>query len=126
MFFWISAVTVGLGMVVVESNLTARSLKHGLPQTLLAKLSRANAYLLPDYVLAKLLDLIARGRLGLMFVSNLQAVLFSCELGLGALIPAVLMAQPKVRANKDALFATAGLVVAGGILNRLTSVLSVY
>ena len=118
-FFWISAVTVGLGMVVVESNLTARSLKHGLPQTLLAKLSRVNAYLLGFYVFAKLLDLAARGKLGLLFVPNIQALLFWCELGLGALIPAVLLAQPRVRANKDALFAIGGLIVSGGILNRL-------
>ena len=118
-FFWISAITVGLGMVVVESNLTSRGLKRGLEQDLLARLARANAILLGGYVVFKLADVAARGRANLLFEPSLQAVLFWCELGLGALLPAFLMARPAVRASKNALFAAGALVVAGGILNRL-------
>ncbi len=118
-FFWISAITVGLSMVTVESNLTARGLKRGLEQNLLASLARANSGLLFFYVFVKLADLAVRGRLGLLFVPNLQAVLFWVELGLGALLPAIMMANPRVRADKNRLFAAAGMVVTGGILNRL-------
>ena len=118
-FFWISAITVGLSMVTLESNLSARGFKRGLEQNLLMRLARGNAYLLAFYVLFKLADLGLRGRLGLLFVPNLQAVLFWCELGVGALLPAILMANPRIRANSNRLLATAGLVVAGGILNRL-------
>ncbi|HEX9114597.1 MAG TPA: Ni/Fe-hydrogenase cytochrome b subunit [Anaerolineae bacterium] len=117
--FWISAITVGLGMVTVESNLTSRGLKRGLEQNLLASLAKANAGLLAFYVVFKLVDLAGRGRLGLLFVPNVQAVLFWLELGLGAILPAILMANPRVRADKNRLFTAGGLVVAGGILNRL-------
>jgi Ni/Fe-hydrogenase subunit HybB-like protein len=117
--FWISAITVGLGMVVVESNLSSRGLKRGLEQNLLARLSRANSYLLTFYILCKLLDIVVRGKAHLLFVPNVQGILFWCELGLGAILPAILMASPRIRANRNALFATGGLVVAGGILNRL-------
>jgi Ni/Fe-hydrogenase subunit HybB-like protein len=82
-------------------------------------LARANAGLLAFYTAFKLSDLAMRGQLGLLFVPNLQAVLFWLELGIGAAIPAVLMANPRVRADKNKLFATAAMVVAGGILNRL-------
>jgi Ni/Fe-hydrogenase subunit HybB-like protein len=118
-FFWISAITVGLSMVVVESNLSARGFKRGLEQHLLQRLARANAYLLLFYVLFKVADLSMRGAIHLLFVPNLQAVLFWAELGLGCLIPAILMMNPKVRADKDQLFAVAAAVVTGGILNRL-------
>ncbi len=60
--FWISAITVGLSMVMVESNLTARGLKHGLRQDLLASLARANALLLALYAAFKLVDVAARGK----------------------------------------------------------------
>ena len=40
-FFWISAICVGLSMVMVESNLSSRGLKRGLEQDLLASLAKA-------------------------------------------------------------------------------------
>jgi Ni/Fe-hydrogenase subunit HybB-like protein len=117
--FWISAITVGLGMVMVESNLTSRGLKRGLEQDLLASLARASAFLLAFYVIFKLGDVVARGKASLLTEPSLQALLFWCEVGLGAILPAILMARPRVRASRNALFAAGTLVVAGGILNRL-------
>jgi Ni/Fe-hydrogenase subunit HybB-like protein len=118
-FFWISAITVGLSMVVVESNLTSRGLKRGLEQDLLARLCRANALLLTFYALFKVSDLALRGNLQLLFQPTLQTVLFWCELGLLTIVPAIMMFNPRVRADKNLLFLAGGLVVAGGILNRL-------
>ena len=47
-------------------------------------------------------------------------MLFWIELfGLCALIPAILLSRPRVRENRNGLFAVATMVVAGGILNRL-------
>jgi Ni/Fe-hydrogenase subunit HybB-like protein len=117
--FWISAVTVGLSMVVVESNLSSRGMKRGLEQDLLASLAKANAYLLTFYVLLKLGDLVVRGQAWRLTEPTLQAVLFWVEVFLCALVPAILLTRPKVRESKNALFAVAGLVVVGGILNRL-------
>lgn len=117
--FWISAVAVGLAMVVVESNLSARGFKRGLEQDLLASLSKANSYLLAFYAIFKLADVVFRGKAALLTAPTLQTLLFWVEVGLGAILPAILMSQPKVRASKNGLFATAGLVVTCGILNRL-------
>lgn len=44
---------------------------------------------------------------------------FWAELGLGAILPAILSVNPRLRKNRNALFGIAGLVVACGILNRL-------
>lgn len=118
-FFWISAITVGLGMVIVESNLTARGLKHGLHQDLLGRLARASAVLLAFYAVVKLADVVARGKASLLFTPDLNAMFFWLEIGVGVILPAILMAQPKVRASKNGLFAAGALVVFGGILNRL-------
>jgi Ni/Fe-hydrogenase subunit HybB-like protein len=118
-FFWISAIAVGLNMVVVESNLSSRGLKRGLEQDLLASLSKAASGLLAFYVIAKLADLVWRGQAYQLTQPTLQAVLFWIELFVCALIPAILLSRPAVRENKNALFTVASMVVAGGILNRL-------
>jgi Ni/Fe-hydrogenase subunit HybB-like protein len=118
-FFWISAIAVGLGMVVVESNLSSRGFRRGLEQNLLASLSKGTAFVLLFYVAFRFADLAVRGQLGLAFEPTLQATLFWVELGLCALLPGLLLLSPKIRAGKDALFAIGALVVMGGILNRL-------
>jgi Ni/Fe-hydrogenase subunit HybB-like protein len=117
--FWISAITVGLGMVTVESNLSSRALKRGLEQHLLANLAKANSFLLAFYAIFKIADVVLRGQAALLTEPTVQTALFWVELGLCAILPAILMSQPKIREHGKALFATAGLVVVGGILNRL-------
>ena len=118
-FFWISAIAVGLGMVTVESNLSSRGFKRGLEQNMLASLAKFNSYWLAFYAIVKIADVVFRGKAALLTAPTLQTVLFWVEIGLGAILPAILMAQPKIRANKNALFAIGGLIVTCGILNRL-------
>ena len=118
-FFWISAIGVGLGMVTVESNLSSRGFKRGLEQDLLASLAKFNGYWLGFYAIAKLADIVWRGQAALLTQPTLQTVLFWVEIGLGAIVPAILMMQPKIRENKNALFRVGVLVVLCGILNRL-------
>lgn len=118
-FFWISAIGVGLGMVTVESNLSSRGFKRGLEQDLLARLAKFNGYWLGFYAIAKLADVVIRGKAAMLTEPTLQAVLFWVEVGLGALLPAILLMNPKVRNSKNALFAVGGMIVICGILNRL-------
>lgn len=118
-FFWISAIGVGLGMVTIESNLSSRGFKRGLEQDLLTSLAKFNGYWMGFYAIAKLIDVVVRGQAALLTQPTLQALLFWVEVGLGAIVPAILMMQPKIRESKNALFAVGIMVVAGGILNRL-------
>ncbi len=118
-FFWISAIGVGIGMVIVESNLSSRGFKRGIEQHLLARLARFSAYWLGFYAIAKLADVVFRGKAAMLTEPTLQAGLFWVEVGLGAMLPAILLMNPRVRHSRNALFAVGGLVVAGGILNRM-------
>ena len=118
-FFWISAIGVGIGMVIVESNLSSRGFKRGLEQDLLAKLAKFSAFLFTFYAFAKFADLAWRGKLWMLTEPTLQALLWWIEVGLCAVLPAILLFNPKMRTGRNALFAIGGLIVAGGILNRL-------
>ena len=126
-FFWNSAIGVGLGMVTVESNLSSRGFKRGLEQNLLAGLAKFNGYWLGFYAIAKLVDVVWRGKAYMLTEPTLHAVLFWAEVGLGAILPAILLMQPKIRHSKNALYAVGILIVCCGILNRLNvSVFGLY
>jgi Ni/Fe-hydrogenase subunit HybB-like protein len=119
-FFWISAVAVGLAMTIVESTLSSKAFKRGLEIDLLADLAKAASVVLFIYLVARGADLIARGAWPLLFDPNLQAIAFWAEMGLGVLVPAIIFAIKPLRHKPVVLFGGALMVVLlGVVLNRL-------
>ena len=118
-FFLISAIGLGLAMVIMESVLSAKAFKRPLEKDLLSGLARALPYVLGIYFVLKMVDLLVAGELGLMFSGTIQGNLFLVEMVLGTLLPVVLLANPGVRQSFGGLFWSALLVIGGVILNRL-------
>jgi Ni/Fe-hydrogenase subunit HybB-like protein len=117
--FFLSAASVGLAMVIVETSLGSKGLGHHVDLEILAGLGRALPYLLGLYLVVKLGDLLVAGELGLIFSSGLYSLLFLLEVGGGVVTPLVLFALPGVRRSRTALLWSAVLVVLGLVLNRL-------
>lgn len=118
-FFWLSAVGVGLAMTIVESSLSSRAFKRGLELDLLADLARAASVVLLIYLGARGADIILRGAWPLLLELNLQTVAFWVEMGLGVIVPATLFAIKPLRHKPAVLFWGALMVVAFGVvLNR--------
>ncbi len=118
-FFWLSAVAVGLAMTIVESTLSSKGFHRGLELHLLADLGKAAAVVLSIYLVAKLADVAARGAWSLLWQPNLEAAAFWLEMGLGVIAPAVLFTLAPVRRRPWLLFTAALMVVAGVVINRL-------
>lgn len=119
-FFWLSAVAVGLAMTIVESTLSSRAFKRGLELDLLAELGKWASIVLAVYLLARGADLVMRGAWPLVLEPTLQAGAFWVEIGLGVITPIVLFAVKPLRLKPNVLFTGAALVVVFGIaLNRL-------
>lgn len=119
-FFWLSAVAVGLAMTIVESTLSSRAFKRGLELDLLAELAKYASVVLAIYLVAKGTDLVWRGAWPLLFEPTLQAGAFWLEIGLGVMVPAILFAIKPLRQQPKILFGGALLVVIFGVaLNRL-------
>ncbi|RME69836.1 MAG: Ni/Fe-hydrogenase cytochrome b subunit [Chloroflexi bacterium] len=119
-FFFISAVAVGLAMTIVESTLSSRAFKRGLELDLLADLGKYAAVVLVIYLLARFADLIARGAGPLLVQANLQTAFFWLEIGLGVVVPIILFSIRPLRYRPAVLFSAAVLVVVFGVvLNRL-------
>jgi c(7)-type cytochrome triheme protein len=118
-FFFMTAVAAGLAMTIVESNLSRRAFGHHLDDRLLQGVARAIAIALGVYALGKLVDLFARGNLGLVFQFSHESVMFWGEMLLGVALPILLFLIPRLRRSRQGLFLGALLTVLGFMLNRL-------
>jgi Ni/Fe-hydrogenase subunit HybB-like protein len=117
-FFYVSAIAVGLAMVIFESSISSKVFHRGLELELLSGLGRAIPYVLGLYLVLKLEDLIFARELGLMFEGSLQSNLFLLEIVIGVILPIILFALPKVRENPTRLFWSSVLVIVGLVFNR--------
>jgi Ni/Fe-hydrogenase subunit HybB-like protein len=119
-FFWFSAVAVGLAMTIIESTLSSKAFKRGLELDLLADLGKIASVVLVIYLVIRAADLALRGAWPLLFQPTLQAASFWVEIGLGVIAPAIIFALKPLRYRPNALFGGALLVVVFGVvLNRL-------
>jgi len=116
--FLVSAVGLGMMMVMFESHSTAY-LYHRKPETeALASLAGGARWVLLLYAITRLADLAASGRYRHL-LSGWHAVLFWFEICAMALVPAVLLCMPAVRRARGGQWAAASLGVFGVVLNRI-------
>jgi Ni/Fe-hydrogenase subunit HybB-like protein len=117
-FFFLTAVAVGLAMVILESSASSRAFHRGLEVRLLQRLAKAIPYVLGLYVVIKLADLAASGELALLIPRDLPSGLFWLELIVGAAVPIVLFSRRSVRQSPKGLLIGAAFVIVGVMLNR--------
>jgi Ni/Fe-hydrogenase subunit HybB-like protein len=118
-FFFISAISVGLAMVIFESNLSSRAFGREIEMEVLEVLGRAMAVVLAVYGLLRFQNLWSRGALVHLREPSTETLLFVLEITLGLLIPLPMLLFRKIREDRDGLFAAAVLVITGFLLNRL-------
>jgi Ni/Fe-hydrogenase subunit HybB-like protein len=116
--FFVSAVTVGFAMVIVESQLSARAFQRGIEINLLKIVASWIPYGSSLYLLLRFGQLIVEGKLGYLLTSGYYSLLFWIEIMLLGIIPIFLFSQKKVRQNPNGLLYGALSVVLGVILNR--------
>ncbi|HEX9307221.1 MAG TPA: Ni/Fe-hydrogenase cytochrome b subunit, partial [Anaeromyxobacter sp.] len=113
------------GAVVLIENLTAIAWGKRIDQKLLARLNVVPAWLSLGYVVLRLGDLAAKGRLGLVASQGLYSFFFLLELAL-FLAPGLLLLSPRWRANRGKLLGAALLLLFGGALYRFDTYLLAY
>ncbi|MBM4450658.1 MAG: Ni/Fe-hydrogenase cytochrome b subunit [Chloroflexi bacterium] len=118
LLFLASAIAVGPAMVIFESTISGRVFGHRIGQDIMAGLGRAIPYILSIYLLLKLVDLTARGSIGLIFTEYPLNLLWWAEILIGAVAPIILLSMPSVRQSSRKVFWSATLVIIGLVLNR--------
>jgi Ni/Fe-hydrogenase subunit HybB-like protein len=118
-FFFISAIAVGLAMTIFESSMSAKHFGQQLELPILQELGRVLVVVLSVYGILRFEDLLHRGALKLAFQPGYEMYLFWLEIALSLIAPLILLSQRKVRSTAGGLYVAAVLVVLGFITNRL-------
>ena len=118
-FFFLSAIAVGLAMTIFESSMTSKHFGKQLELPLLRELGRILAVVLLVYTVLRAQDLYHRGALKLVLQPGYETWLFLLEVLLGLAAPIVLLLIPRVRRTAGGLYLAAVLTLLGFITNRL-------
>ncbi len=118
-FFFLSALTIGCAMVIIESYLSARAFKKNLEFPLLLRLGQIMVMLISVQLVVRAIDLIDRGVLNLLLIPRTETYLFYLEIILGLIIPLVLLSIKNIRTTRVGLFYASFIAVLGFVLNRM-------
>jgi Ni/Fe-hydrogenase subunit HybB-like protein len=117
MFFLLTSIAMGFAMVVFETVFSSFVLGRKSDRALLPDLQRIAAYLALIFVVARLVDLIARGRFDQLVQLDGYTLLFWAEMGL-FLVPMAYLVLRSGRPRLSSLFREAVIMVIAGALYR--------
>ena len=118
-FFFISAIAVGLAMTIFESSMSSKYFGRQLELPILKELGRVMIVVLAVYGILRFEDLFHRGVLKQVFQPSYETWLFLLEVSMAIVAPLILLSIKKVRETPTGLYIAAILVVLGFITNRL-------
>ncbi|HEY3270994.1 MAG TPA: Ni/Fe-hydrogenase cytochrome b subunit [Geothrix sp.] len=117
LYFYISAIGAGIGMVILESYLSKRAFHRHLEMDLLEPLARGMVVALGIYGLMRLQGIARNHAFGTL--GSYEGRMFLVEVILGVVLPVVLMSFRRLRTDPDWLVGGAFLAVLGFVMNRL-------
>jgi Ni/Fe-hydrogenase subunit HybB-like protein len=118
-FFFLSAIAVGLAMTIFESSMSSRYFGRELELPILRDLGRVLVVVLALYGILRFEDLYHRGVLPLVFASGYEQRFFLLEMFLSLIAPLGLLLVPRIRASAQGLYLAAVLTLLGFVTNRL-------
>ena len=118
-FFYISAIAVGLAMIIFESSMSSKYFGREIELSILRDMGRVLVVVLAIYGILRFEDLYHRGVLRMVFVPGYEQRFFLLEMLLSVLIPLGLLLVPKVRESAQGLYLAAVLTLLGFVTNRL-------
>ena len=118
-FFFLSAIAVGLAMTIFESSMSSKYFGRELELSILRDLGRALVVVLALYGILRFEDLYHRGVLKLVFISGYEQRFFLLEMFLSVVAPLGLLLVPKIRESGKGLYLAAVLTLLGFVTNRL-------
>jgi Ni/Fe-hydrogenase subunit HybB-like protein len=117
--FLVSAIALGLQMVIVESHFTAYLYQRKPETHVLEALTTPARWILLVYLVLRFGDLAARGQLARLGAREWQVAMFWFEVAVMAVLPIALLSIARVRRSRAGQWTAAGLGVFGVVLNRV-------
>jgi Ni/Fe-hydrogenase subunit HybB-like protein len=119
LLFYISAIGLGLAMVIFSSFLSRRAFGRSVEFPLLLEIARAMVVILGIYAVLRFEDIQVRHANAYLWQPTLVAGMFWLEMILGTILPVVLLSFPKIRQSQTGLFFGSVMVVLGFVANRV-------
>ncbi|MDN4186152.1 MAG: NrfD/PsrC family molybdoenzyme membrane anchor subunit [Dehalococcoides mccartyi] len=119
--FLVSAMALGLSVLTYFSIILSRSWKMTLRMDILSKLGLVIAWILLVYLAARGVDYAITGNLAAGLNGDWYTVLWVAEVGIGMLLPMILLFIKKVRTSRTGLLWSTGLIIMGVVLNRINT-----
>src|SRR5271157_3599350 len=117
--FFISAIAVGLAMIIFESSMSSKYFGRELELPILRDMGRVLVVVLTIYGILRFEDLLHRGVLHLVLARGYEQGFFLLEICLSFIFPLGLLLFPKVRNSAQGLYLAAVLTLLGFVTNRL-------
>jgi Ni/Fe-hydrogenase subunit HybB-like protein len=117
--FLVSAIALGLQMVILESHFTAYVYQRKPETQVLEGLATPARWILVIYLVLRFGDLAARGELARLGAGEWQVVMFWIEVTLMGVLPIALLSIPRVRRSRAGQWTVAAIGVFGVVLNRV-------
>ncbi|HWI62143.1 MAG TPA: Ni/Fe-hydrogenase cytochrome b subunit [Symbiobacteriaceae bacterium] len=118
LFFFVSAATAGLAMVIFESTISMNAYGRKQETHLLGKLAKAIPWMLGLYLTLKISELLWSGDFHLLFEPGKFTPWFWIEICAGVILPMILFSLKAVRKTQTGLFLSSLLVILGLMFNR--------
>lgn len=119
LFFYVSAIGAGIGMVILESYLSGRAFGRELEMDLLEPLARGMVVALGIYGIMRLQVIFRNGAWRSVANGDYEGLMFLLEFILGVILPVALLAFRRLRTNPRWLVTGAFMAVLGFVVNRL-------
>ena len=119
LLFLLSAIMAAPAMVIFESLMSEKILKHKSRFDLLSDLAGWMPYLLGFYLLIKIADLLGRNAALQTFTMSPQTISWWLEITIGVILPLILFLSPEIIKTKGGLLWASTLVIVGLVWNRI-------
>ncbi len=121
LLFFVSSVMAGLSMAILAYMAAARIARRPIQPEIVTGLGRFVGWVAIFYAVLKLGELLVAGEFGLLFQANMMSLLMWVEIGIGAIVPAVLLLLPRTRNQRWAQIAAPLMVLFGVLMNRFNA-----
>ena len=119
--FFVSAICLGLNMVIFESSTTSWLYRRKPETEMLGGLARISAWALSFYFVFKMIDLALQHKLAMIFTGTWEGNLFILEMLMSAVLPIILFLIPAVRRSHTAVWLISLCSVLGFVLDRVNA-----
>lgn len=126
LLFFISAICVGIPMIIFESLLASKSFKLEPEMDVLSKIASYVPILLGIYLSFKIGDMVIRKTFVYAFTFDKYSIAFLIEMILGVVLPSILLLSRRIIESPKWLLVSASLVVGGVLINRINTFIVAY